>query len=366
MLEVKPIIRIQKEYRRLLAVYEQDIKSKSISDFKLKALFTEVKVFWYRNRSYIHFFLNNIKFEDDVAFLAAAIYLDIRNDGHKEFALLGRKRIIDDPLSKISTFFKEDALPINYDRIKNYVYTVAIDLLEMLDCYGEDFWVLPLSDINEGDHKLHIKGLSSLAQSCILCAFGNQYSSIEDFLHENTAYEDIEKHISQHALAGFVYTSVSDSKLSLRERVQKYCIDVMNFDVLKKMYSEPEIFLITSSQHIMQCLDIFLIAAEYEIVPFIRNDVVLCYLGTFFGLISQIVDQEIINRTIIAYIAQSRYDFRKIYYQEFINNIGNNILVNRVLSNLKATNQLFPTAQLNDIAKLIDTYYKNPDVDPTR
>ena len=86
MLEVKPIIRIQKEYRMLLSMYEQDIRAKSISDFKLKALFTEIKVFWYRNRSYIHFFLNNIKFEDEVAFLAAAIYVDIPNDGHKEFA----------------------------------------------------------------------------------------------------------------------------------------------------------------------------------------------------------------------------------------------------------------------------------------
>lgn len=361
MLEVKPIIRIQKEYRMLLAMYEQDIRAKGISDFKLKALFTEVKVFWYRNRSYINFFLNNIKFEDDVAFLAGAVYVDILNDGHKEFSLLGRKRIINDPLSKMSIFFKNDALPINYERIKNYVYTVTVDLLEMLDYYSEDFWIVPLNDINEDDHRRHIKELSSLAESCILAAFENQYSSIEEFLHENSTYEDIEKHVSQHALEYFVYTAVSDSKLSLRERVQKYCMNTMNSDELKKTHREPEIFLMVSTQLIMQCFDIFLTAAEYKIVPFIRNDVVFCYLGLFFNLISQIVDQETLNRTIIAYIAQSRYDFGKIPYQEFIKNTGNNILVNRVLYQLKTMNRLFPTVQLNDIAKLLDTYYTNND-----
>ena len=361
MLEVKPIARIQKEYRMLLSMYEQDIRTKKISDFKLKALFTEVKVFWYRNRSYVNFFLNNIKLEDDVAFLAGAVYVDILKDGHKEFALLGRKRIINDPLSKMSVFFKNDALQINYDRIKNYVYTVTIDLFEMLDSYSEDFWVVPLSDIDESDHRLHIKELSSLAHSCILATFHDQYSSVEEFLHENDTYEDIEKHANQHALAGFVYTSMSDSKLSLRERVQKYCMNTMNFDELKKLYSESEIFLMISTQQIMQCFDIFLAAAEHKMVPFIRNDVVLCYLGLFFDLISHIVDQEILNRTIIAYIAQSRYDFGKIPYKEFIKNTGNNILVNRVLYQLKTMNQLFPTVQLNDIAQLLDTYYTSND-----
>lgn len=362
MLEIKPLLRIQKEYRMLLSAYEQDIKAKNISDFKLKCLFTEVKVFWYRNRPYIHFFLNNLKFEDDIAFLAAATYVDIPNDGHKEFSLLGKKRIINDPLSKMSTFFKKDGLPINYNRIKGYVYTVTIDLLEMLDCYGEDFWVVPLSDINEEDHNVHTKELFSLAQSCILCAFGDQVSTIEDFWHKNATYEDIERHIDSNALAGFVYASVLDSKLSLRERVEKYCIDVMDYDELKKLYTEPEIFLMVSTQNIMQCLDIFLTAAEYKVVPFIRSDVVFCYLGFLFSLISQIVDQETLNRTIIAYIAQSKYDFSKMSYQEVIDIIGNNTLVNKVLSQLKTMNQLFPISQLNDIAKLLDAYYPNYDV----
>lgn len=111
MIEIKPIIRIQTEYRSLLAYYEKDIRQNNISNTKLKALFTEVETFWYKNKSVIRFFLNNLDYNDDVAFLAGAVHADAKNYGYIEFSLLGALRIINDPLSKMSTFLKVMGYP---------------------------------------------------------------------------------------------------------------------------------------------------------------------------------------------------------------------------------------------------------------
>lgn len=67
MIESKPIIRIQKEYRELIAIYKDDLMKQSLSDFRLKALLEEVKIFWYKNKSIVFFFLNNLEYADNVS-----------------------------------------------------------------------------------------------------------------------------------------------------------------------------------------------------------------------------------------------------------------------------------------------------------
>ena len=357
MLETKPLIRIQHEYRELLRGYEDDIRRKDISDFKLKALFQEVQIFWFKNKAYIEYFLNNLELTDNVAFLAGAVYVDIPNNGHYEFSLLGKRRIINDPLSKMNVFFKKEGIPINYNRIKNYIYSVTIDLLEILDCYGSDFWIVPLDGIDDKSINLHMDAISYLAESCLLGVLKNQYQTVDSLIKSNDTFEDIEKHIDINALDAFVYTSASDRELSLRQRIEKYCLQEMDYETLKNKKNESQIFVMVSMQNIMQCLDIFIIAAKCNIIPYIRNDVVFCYLAVFLNVIEKIINEEILNRCIIAYVARSRYNFKKIPYKEFVNTIGNDILIDKVLSELKAKNKMFPISTLTDIAKILDNYY---------
>lgn len=356
MIESKPIIRIQKEYRELLAVYEEDLKQKSISDFKLKALFEEVKIFWYKNKSVISFFLNNLEFIDDVSFLAGAGYVDLPNNGHIDFTLLGKKRIINDPLSKISTFFQTDSSIFNYDEIKKYLYTSARDLFDVLDFWSEDFWVLPLDNITVQEHTQKMKELMILSQKCILELFDSQYETINIFLENNATFEDVEMHLNPSVLSCLVYSAASDTGLSLRKRIEKFCQETLDYNKIKSRISEPEIFLNVTTQNIMQCVNIFLTAQEYKIVPFIRNDIVIYYLTFLVNSISHIVDQDMLNRCIIAYIAQVKYDFSHMSYNDFVDTFGNGKLVNTVLDQMKLKDTLFPYATPNTIGTILDQY----------
>lgn len=336
MFEIRPLRRIQLGYRELLRGYEDEIRKKNITDFRLKALFEEVKIFWFKNQEYVSFLLENIEYSDDVAFLAGAVYVDIANAGHIDFSLLGSKRIINDPLLKMRVFFiKGDMLPFDFSRIKNYVYKVGTDLIDLLDNFSHDFFVIPFGYVDSMIGTERLKELSTLANKCLLAAFDYKYSTLENMADDNSTFEDIERNLNKNVLSAFVYISADDAELSLRDRIEQYCKDMMDYQALKEQQTEPEIFILVTIQNIMQCLDIFITATEYKVIPFIRNDVVFCYLASLLKVIEEIMNPEILNKCIIAYVAQKRYDFSPKSYCEFIKEIGNGILINQVMMALK-------------------------------
>lgn len=145
--------------------------------------------------------------------------------------------------------------------------------------------------------------------------------------------------------------------MPLRERVVKYCTDVMDYDMLKSQFSEVQIFIMATTQHIMQCLDIFLTASEFKITPFIRSDVVIAYLSLLETVITHLISPETLTKCIVAYMAQAKFNFTNYSYEVFINAFGNGILVNKVVLELKENGKLFPEARPTDIANLLEKYY---------
>ena len=103
MVELNTIKRIMNNYRVLLERYEEKLESFTILDYK--KLIGEVKMFWYRNRKSIEYFVSHIAENDKVAFLAGAVRLDIASNGHYEYILVGRVRLINEPLLKMAIFY---------------------------------------------------------------------------------------------------------------------------------------------------------------------------------------------------------------------------------------------------------------------
>ena len=103
MIELKSIKRIMNEYKILLEKYEDKIENFTIADYK--KLIGDVKMFWYRNHKSIEYFISHITEDDRVAFLAGAVRLDIGNNGHYEYVLVGKIRLVNEPLLKMAIFY---------------------------------------------------------------------------------------------------------------------------------------------------------------------------------------------------------------------------------------------------------------------
>lgn len=91
----------------------------SIED--IKRLIGEVRLFWYRQQTCVTYLLSNIEKDDNVAYLAGAMRLDIVNDGHFDFALVGNYRVINDPIVRFTSFYFRTESEINFDYLNKYL-----------------------------------------------------------------------------------------------------------------------------------------------------------------------------------------------------------------------------------------------------
>lgn len=354
MFDTKRFAAIKNAYAEILSNYKSEILDRNITELRLKSLFQEIELLWYRHKEYIEFSLRNITKADNVSFLAGAVYLDIKNDGHKEFSLLGKYRVINDPLKKMSIFFEANNLPINYERIKNYIYDVGEDLFSFfaLDCKYS--FVFPLTPILRNDEKERNREIHLLAQKMILSLFNESHDNLENIAKEEISFEDIESKLDKQVMDQLVYLSLKDKDFSLRERIENYYNDTIDYATLRQNKTEFDIFLLITSQFLMQAIDIIDLAYMYNMIPFIRNEVVLSYVTLLVANLDDSLDFESLNKTFIAYVIQSAFDFSDIDYLDLLCTEGNGVLIDIIYDRLKAEEKLFPSFSFEIIAQIAE------------
>lgn len=179
MIELKPIQRMMSEYKILLEKYEPILEELTISEYK--RLIGEIKMFWYRNQKYVDYFVSHITEDDEVAFLAGAVRLDIVNNGHYEYILVGKKRLINDPLLKIATFYSGTEDEINFEYTNKYLRECIQDMLLLLREYTDDFYILPTEFIKTMDGDEYHTVLVKTAENMILSMFSVKYNNVQEF-----------------------------------------------------------------------------------------------------------------------------------------------------------------------------------------
>ena len=182
MIEIKIINQISLQYLSLLEKYKS-YKSMSMDD--CKHLIGEIKLFWYRHKRSVLYFLNNIEADDEVSFLAGAVKLDILSNGHYKYIISGKYRIINDPFLKFSVFYSCSAEDIQSSYFNKYLCGCVNDLITMLKSYPEDFYVLPIEYIDTKTMNSYSSELIQTAEKIVLSMFSNAYDSKEQFCSKN-------------------------------------------------------------------------------------------------------------------------------------------------------------------------------------
>lgn len=354
-MEFKAINRIQKEYQLLLKRYEPKVLSGNISLDEIKVLIEEVQLFWYKHNSTITYFLNNISLKDRVSYLAGAVRLDIMNDGHYEFGIMGNYRIINDPIAKMSTFYKPEASGLDYNYINQYFADTYVDTLCLLEKYSDDFWILPLELIYENEKREYFRETSKLALDILFNFFKKPLDSMETFLDRYQTYEEIEAELVDGAIEHLIYNDFKDSGLTLRERIEKHIKEtgkmLLNMDM-----SEPEIFIMFTSQHLMQILNIVNVALQFKMCPFIRNDVVFSYFLLVYSNCSKEFEREVIYETLIGFVSQKMVDLTVFTYDEYKSYCMDRKLVKYVMDKLPIGDKDIFQVTMSEVLKLIELF----------
>jgi len=357
MIEMKPIRKIQNEYLDLLKSNMNLFSDSDTNKNQLAYFFEEVSFFWLRRYEIINFFLNKIEIEDKCSFLAGAMYIDLLNYGHYEFVPCGKYHIFTDPVTKMRTFFSNELKDINYRRAKEYLNIVVIDCINVLSNYSDIFIVLPLDDIFSKDQAERMKFLKESSFLFISSLLINPCSSEKEFINKYNSIKEIEHDIKPELLNKLIFNSKSDVSLSLEERIEKNLNDVFSISSLKQRMSEAEIFLMTVGQFFMQIMDVILIAYSYKLIPFIRSDVVFNYLLMAYSTFSENkVTVNLLEQTVIAYLfvkIYGSYDFSKLDFIKFYNNICNNKIIDSIIEKSRSKGNSVFDLQINDLTSII-------------
>ncbi len=351
MVELKPIKQIMNDYRVLLEKYEVNLENLTIADYK--RLIGDVKMFWYRNRKSIDYFISHITEDDKVAFLAGAVRLDIVNNGHYEYVLVGKIRLINEPLLKMAIFYNGTEDEINFEYTNQYVKECIQDILLLLREYTDDFYVLPIEYITVNDGEEYHSVLSKAAENMIFSMFSTEYNDIQDFYAKNKTYEDIENNLLPQIKEQLIFDGLEDIKMPLRDRCTNYLKSNGHIMPIMNNMGEAQLFYLLVVQFCMQAIGIVMTMDVYHMIPFIRNDVVFQYFTILSqaNLSSEFTEQKYLN-TYIPYVVQKAFDFSDKEYSFVKAHMGNGKMIEAIINSIEEGR--FPLPE--KIVKCVESY----------
>lgn len=351
MVELKPIKRIVDEYRILLERYEDNLENFAITDYK--RLIGEIKMFWYRNRKSINYLLAHITEDDKVAFLAGAVRLDIMSNGHYEYVLVGKVRLINEPLLKMAVFYNGTEDEINFEYTNQYVKECIQDMLLLLREHEDDFYILPIEYITMNEREEYHLALSDVAENMFLSMFSTKYNDIQDFCSRNKTFEDIENNLLPQIKNQLIFCGLEDRNMPLRDKCTNYVKSNGHIMPIMSNLGEPQLFFLLVEQFCMQAIAIITIMDMYHMIPFIRNDVTFQY----FTILSQLdiasvfIKQKYLN-IYIPYIVQKTFDFSDYEYNFVKIHMGNEKMIDAIINTIEEEKIPVP----EEIIKCVENY----------
>ena len=179
MLEIKRMKIVQEEYGIIIQRYQNKILDDTLDCFDIRKMFDDIRLFWIKNMVFVRYFLSEITVEDNIAFLAGSVHVDVEENGHVEMAFSGEKIIINDPVLKVSTFFEREDMRFDNKKLLSFFRTVMTDLIRVITDLGDDFLIIPLDKIREEFEGVRMDDYSAISDQCILQMFKDEYDSID-------------------------------------------------------------------------------------------------------------------------------------------------------------------------------------------
>ncbi|CAK8719942.1 hypothetical protein GCAAIG_09460 [Candidatus Electronema halotolerans] len=309
------IQRFQAEYQELIADFENVFRTDGIT-FRTIALFLdEVKFFWLERLDVIYFELEELTETNSCFVLCGAIYLNISDYEHFYFKSLGDYHLLFDPFLKIEQFFRSQEDRVDSTETIEYFNRVFSDTIEILTHYQNTFFILPIRQLSVKDEEERHELLGKFFLNFLSSSFDKEFTSQDDFCHQYETFEQIENAMLPYVSQKLVFNEDDSEDMSLREKLERHCNTQMNFLVLAKEQSEPQIFLIALYSWVSQIMDVLLICLYLRIIPYIRFGITFRYLVLImYTFIDDQTLREVIEKTIVFYI------FRKATNVEIFEN----------------------------------------------
>lgn len=356
------INRSQEKYLELLLQYKENVQADTLSVTEICTLLDEVKCFWLKQLKPIEFELEELAESQTCFVLSGAIFLNVSEYEHYFFKSLGDCHIISDPFSKFEMIFRHPEKEINTAFTVDYFKRAFFDTLEILTTYKRYFYILPIQEIAIEEPQKHRELIDMFFWKFISESFDGEFKSHEEFYEKYKSFEDIEAGLNSYIRENLVFNHLSDSNLSLKERVEQLSGQYTNISSTINLKSDTQRFLIAVFSYIAQIADILYVCSVLRLNPYIRFDITFTYFTLVMNVFSD--DEKLrrmIEKTLICYLFYRTIDeskFEDIAFSDYCERLDNKDFLNSIIEKIRAQEIDIFKDETSKVVKIIEEEFE--------
>lgn len=272
----------------------------------------KVIIFWRSNTKIIDMYLRHYVSKYDAYVFTGATYMDVSENEQYPFMLFGDFHIMDDSLCKMSQAYNGmDEEQVAESSIETLCDVIKDNIRIIEECHGKII-VVPVSLLNRTFEK---EEFVKMGEQLFISLF-HGIESIKDFLTKCNTIDDIISFANDNFAKFILFDQEDDPKsdnISERFNAAKSRMPT----ILGGINSDAKAFFLLVYGNLSQALDIVLEAVEYEMVPFIRNDITLYYVLLLLEALSDVVPHDLKNKIRLANLTYNICDREQLCCRGF-------------------------------------------------
>lgn len=310
------IFLIQKEYKDLLLRLLPKLKS----IFAPEAL-DEINLFWLRNINIVRLYLKTVFPSHDSYVFTATTFLDYDDNEHLPFLMIGKKHILDDPLSRYSEWC--NVLPDDKDM--DYLYKqigiTAEDNIKILENLNSIIFILPLRLLAQSDAD---DVLFQMSEQLFISLFDG-IKNINEYFNKCNSIEDILQYACDNISEIIMFSETDNKTIPFEDRF-KLAISKTEF-MIDPNKSDAYNFFGMVFGNMTQAVSILACCMEYGCIPFIRYPVSFHYLNM---IANNIMESEHI--AVLQFKMSVAFVLHKLCNKNLLAEVGLQKLLNKIQS----------------------------------
>ena len=259
---------IQDEYKELLSGLLPKLKTSHC-----KEALDEINLFWIRHIEVVQLYLKMLFPSEESYVFTAATYMDFEDKEHLPFLLVGKRHVLDDPLSKYSEICNKMPEGKDADYMYEQICMTATDNLKILEKTDRNILILPLRILNQSST---YSSFFDLGEEFFVSLF-NGIESLDDYFEKCITIEDIKNYACENLEKMVRFSEGENLTLPFEERFKNALADAKCMVDVKKPDSYNFFMLVFG--FIQQAIDVIISCIEYGCNPYIRFPVALHYIS---------------------------------------------------------------------------------------
>ncbi len=307
---------IQMQYTELISSFDFANADDSFYH-KAVTLIEKTEQFWMCNRQKLSIIIDDLSASNNCFVLVGVSFLDVKNNGHYEFAALGDFHFLNDPFVRMRKIFALGKNSVT-DYCRKLFLDAYNDTVAILKNYADYFFFISLEVLCSNQFDENIMFGNEVYWNIISDALGKKYLSVDELQRDYQGLDEIERNVNSKVADCFIFSDKNDINLSLKTRVEKYCergrtmVNIQSQTEVQKFYLSTISLIQTAVNILLNCL-------QFNLHPFVRYDIIYHYLTLLlYSLPNETEIKNYLLDVIISYFFSTRVIGTETYKIPFV------------------------------------------------